>query len=153
MTSRRVILTGGCAAALLGGCQAYGETQSAEPPQQQPPQAANAPAGSAAPGNAPAAPAAAPALAKVSDIPVGGGKVFADKKVVLTQPSAGVIKAFSAVCTHQGCLVDGVSGGTINCPCHGSSFKVADGSVAGGPAKRSLPSVSVTVVDGAIKLA
>jgi Rieske Fe-S protein len=79
--------------------------------------------------------------------------VLADKKVVLTQPSAGVIKAFSAVCTHQGCLVDGVSGGTINCPCHGSSFKVADGSVAAGPAKRSLPSVSVTVVDGAIKLA
>ena len=160
MTSRRVILTGGCAAALLGGCQAYGETQSAEPPQQQPPQAGNAPAGSAAPGNAPAgsaapgnAPAAAPALAKVADIPVGGGKVFADKKVVLTQPSAGVIKAFSAVCTHQGCIVEGVSGGTINCPCHGSAFKVADGSVAAGPAKRALPSVAVTVVDGAIKLA
>jgi hypothetical protein len=54
MTSRRVILTGGCAAALLGGCQAYGETQTAEPAQQQAPQAANAPAGSAAPGNVPA---------------------------------------------------------------------------------------------------
>jgi Rieske Fe-S protein len=157
MTSRRVILTGGCAAALLGGCQAYGETQTAEPPAQQPPQAANAPAGSAAPGNAAGGsggpPAAAPALAKVADIPVGGGKVFADKKVVLTQPSPGVIKAFSAVCTHQGCVVEGVSGGTINCPCHGSAFKVADGSVAAGPAKRALPSVSVTVADGAIRLA
>jgi Rieske Fe-S protein len=143
MTSRRVILTGGCAAALLGGCRAYGDEQPSGPGQQaQPPQAA--------PG---AATAAAAALAQVADIPVGGGRVFAAQKVVLTQPSAGVIKAYSAVCTHQGCTVEGVSGGTINCPCHGSAFKVADGSVAGGPAKRALPSVSVTVVDGAIKLA
>ncbi|GIH08630.1 iron-sulfur protein [Rhizocola hellebori] len=151
MTSRRVILTGGCAAAaLLAGCQAYGDEQVAEPAQQQPPAQANAP-GSSGPAAAP--PAGAPALAKVADIPVGGGKVFADRKVVLTQPSAGVIKAFSAVCTHQGCTVEGVSGGTINCPCHGSAFKVADGSVAAGPAKRALPAVAVTVVDGAIKLA
>jgi Rieske Fe-S protein len=149
MTSRRVILTGGCAAALLAGCQTYGEEQSAEPPKQAPGQAANAPAGSAPAGKPPAK----PALAKVADIPVGGGKVFPDQKVVLTQPSAGVIKAYSAVCTHQGCTVEGVSGGTINCPCHGSAFKVADGSVAAGPAKRSLPSVSVTVADGAITLA
>ncbi len=146
MTSRRVILTGGCAAALLGGCQAYGNEQQAESAPQ-PPQAAN-PSAPGAP-----APAAAPALAKVADIPVGGGKVFPAQKVVLTQPTAGVIKAFSAVCTHQGCTVEGVSGGTINCPCHGSAFKVADGSVAAGPAKRSLPPVSVTVTDGAIKLA
>ncbi len=148
MTSRRVMVTGGCAAALLSACQTYGNEQQAEPgpPQQQPaPQATGS-----APG---AAPAGAPALAQVADIPVGGGKVFGAQKVVLTQPTAGVIKCFSAVCTHQGCVVEGVSGGTINCPCHGSAFKVADGSVAAGPAKKALPSVAVTVVDGAIRLA
>ena len=139
MTSRRVVLTSGCAAALLAGCQTYGNAQAPGPAQQQP-QAANQP-GNASP------------LAQLADIPVGGGKVFPDQKVVLTQPTAGVIKAYSATCTHQGCTVEGVSGGTINCPCHGSAFKVGDGSVAAGPAKRALPTVRVTVVDGAIRLA
>jgi Rieske Fe-S protein len=84
-------------------------------------------------------------LGKTSDIPVGGGKVFADQKVVVTQPTAGQFKGFSAVCTHQGCTVGGVSGGTINCPCHGSKFHVADGSVANGPATAPLPAKQVTV--------
>lgn len=144
MTSRRVILATGCAG-LLAGCQVYGaEGEPDEPP------AAPGPTGSAA-GTASGQPAKA-ALAKVADIPVGGGKVFAEQKVVLTQPTAGVIKAFSATCTHQGCVVADVSNGTINCPCHGSAFKVADGSVANGPATRALKSVTVTVADGAIKL-
>src|SRR5438445_330336 len=69
-----------------------------------------------------------------ADVPVGGGKVFADKQVVVTQPAQGTFAAFSAVCTHQGCTVDSVANGTINCPCHGSKFKIADGSVATGPA-------------------
>ncbi|MGW5353065.1 Rieske (2Fe-2S) protein [Streptomyces sp. NPDC004031] len=92
-------------------------------------------------------------LVKTSDIPVGGGKVFADQKVVVTQPTAGQFKGFSAVCTHQGCTVIDVSGGTINCPCHGSKFKVADGSVAHGPATSPLPSKAVTVSGDGITLA
>ncbi|MBY8882337.1 Rieske (2Fe-2S) protein [Actinacidiphila acidipaludis] len=92
-------------------------------------------------------------LAKTSEIPVGGGKVFADQKVVVTQPTAGQFKAFSAVCTHQGCTVASVSGGTINCPCHGSRFHVADGSVANGPAQAPLPSKQVRVAGGEISLA
>ncbi|GGY06185.1 Rieske (2Fe-2S) protein [Streptomyces hiroshimensis] len=91
-------------------------------------------------------------LGKVSDIPEGGGKVFADRKVVVTQPAKGEFKAFSAVCTHQGCLVKEVSGGTINCPCHGSRFAVADGSVKGGPAPRPLPEEQVSVHDGSLHL-
>lgn len=93
------------------------------------------------------------ALAKTSDIPVGGGKVFADQKVVVTQPTAGQFKGFSAVCTHQGCTVADVSGGTINCPCHGSRFHVADGSVAGGPAPTPLPPKPVKVSGDQITLA
>jgi nitrite reductase/ring-hydroxylating ferredoxin subunit len=66
---------------------------------------------------------------KKSDIPEGGGKVYGDDKIVVTQPTAGTYKAFSAVCTHQGCILAEVSGGTINCSCHGSKFSIADGSV------------------------
>jgi len=91
-------------------------------------------------------------LAKVSDIPVGGGKIFADRKVVITQPQQGTIKAFSTTCTHAGCSVDEVKGGTINCPCHGSRYRVADGSVAAGPAPKPLPPVAVTVTGDAIAL-
>jgi Rieske Fe-S protein len=92
-------------------------------------------------------------LGKTSDIPVGGGKIFADQKVVVTQPTAGQFKGFSAVCTHQGCTVGSVSGGTINCPCHGSKFHVADGSVANGPAAAPLPSKQVTVSGDEITMA
>jgi Rieske Fe-S protein len=101
----------------------------------------------------PAAPGGGTALGKTSDVPVGGGKVYADQKVVVTQPTAGQFKCFSAVCTHQGCTVGGVSGGTINCPCHGSKFHVADGSVANGPAASPLPAKKVTVAGGEITLA
>jgi len=92
-------------------------------------------------------------LGKTSDVPVGGGKIYADQKVVVTQPTAGQFKCFSAVCTHQGCTVASVSGGTINCPCHGSKFHVADGSVAHGPAAAPLPSKQVTVSGSEISLA
>src|SRR5690349_17313204 len=48
-------------------------------------------------------------LASTSDIEVGGGAIFADQKVVVTQPTQGQFKCFTAVCTHQGCLVSEVS--------------------------------------------
>jgi Rieske Fe-S protein len=96
--------------------------------------------------------AAGSALAAVADIPVGGGKVFANEKVVVTQPTAGDIKAFSAVCTHQGCTVAQVADGLIACRCHGSRFKAADGSVANGPATKPLAAAKVTVADGKITL-
>jgi Rieske Fe-S protein len=92
-------------------------------------------------------------LGKTSDIPVGGGKVFADQKVVVTQPTAGTFKGFSAVCTHQGCVVADVSGGTINCPCHGSKYHAADGSVAHGPATSPLPPQAVAVSGDTVTMA
>lgn len=93
------------------------------------------------------------ALASTSEIPVGGGKVFSAEKVVVTQPSAGKFKAFSADCTHQQCLVDRVASGTIDCPCHGSEFSVKNGSVVSGPAPSPLPEKSITVAGGKITLA
>ncbi|MGW1914561.1 Rieske (2Fe-2S) protein [Streptomyces sp. NPDC002076] len=91
-------------------------------------------------------------LARTSDIPEGGGKIFKDKKVVVTQPKKGDFKAFSAICTHLGCTVSTVANGTINCPCHGSKFHIGDGSVAHGPAKRPLPKESIKVEGNSIKL-
>ncbi|MGX1883112.1 Rieske (2Fe-2S) protein [Streptomyces sp. NPDC055287] len=92
-------------------------------------------------------------LAKTTDIPEGGGKVFADKGLVVTQPTAGQFKAFSSKCTHQGCAVKDVANGMINCPCHGSMFDATDGSVKGGPAKAPLPSAAIKVEGDSITLA
>ncbi|MEG8278685.1 Rieske (2Fe-2S) protein [Streptomyces sp. AHA2] len=92
-------------------------------------------------------------LAATDEIPVGGGKVFADRKVVVTQPEAGEFKAFSAICTHQRCLVSSVSDGMIDCPCHGSRFRVSDGSVVNGPATQPLPAERITVEGDSIRLA
>ena len=80
-------------------------------------------------------------------------EVVRSENVVVTQPSGGKYVAFSAVCTHQGCSVATVSDGTINCPCHGSKFKIEDGSVAGGPATSALSTVAITVKGTSISLA
>ncbi|GAB7035059.1 Rieske (2Fe-2S) protein [Streptomyces sp. NPDC021749] len=92
-------------------------------------------------------------LAKAAEIPQGGGKIFKAEKVVVTQPQNGEIKAFSAVCPHAGCVVNEVSGGTINCPCHGSKFDITDGSVKHGPATKGLPPAKVEVKGGTVTLA
>ncbi|MEV0256961.1 Rieske (2Fe-2S) protein [Streptomyces sp. NPDC050732] len=91
-------------------------------------------------------------LAKTSDIPVGGGKIFKDEQIVVTQPTEGEFKAFSNRCTHKQCPVTSVEGGTVNCPCHGSKFDIADGSVRGGPAPKPLPAAEITVAGDSIKL-
>jgi Rieske Fe-S protein len=93
------------------------------------------------------------ALGATSEVPLGGGKVFNAAKVVVTQPAAGEYKAFSAVCTHQQCIVDQVADGTIDCPCHGSKFSAKDGSVITGPASSPLPSQQISVSSGQISLA
>jgi Rieske Fe-S protein len=90
-------------------------------------------------------PAAGEELGSTSEVPVGGGKVFGDQKIVVTQPTDGEFKAFSAVCTHQQCLVSQISDGTIDCLCHGSKFSDQDGSVVNGPATSALSEVSITV--------
>ncbi|MET7795205.1 Rieske (2Fe-2S) protein [Streptomyces decoyicus] len=91
-------------------------------------------------------------LAKTSEIPKGGGKIFKADKVVVTQPQDGEIKAFSAICTHAGCVVGEVTGGTINCMCHGSKFDITDGSVKKGPATKGLAPAKVNVKGGSVTL-
>ena len=113
----------------------------------QPSGAASAMSGSAQPSGP-----AGTVLGAAADVPVGGGTVYTAAKVVVTQPSRGVYKAFSAVCTHVGCVCNQVANGTINCPCHGSKFKITDGSVVTGPATAPLPGKTVSVANGNIVL-
>lgn len=87
-----------------------------------------------------------------AEVPVGGGKVFDTLKVVVTQPTKGDFKAFSAVCPHQGCTVGGVTDGKIICPCHGSQFDMTTGDVLSGPATSGLPAKSITVGSDGITL-
>jgi nitrite reductase/ring-hydroxylating ferredoxin subunit len=81
---------------------------------------------------------------KKADVPVGGGVIMADASFVVTQPTAGTYKAFSSVCTHEGCPVSRISNGQIICTCHDSHFSVKDGSVVSGPARRALAGATVT---------
>jgi Rieske Fe-S protein len=151
--SRRAVLAstglacvGAACAAVLAGCSTYnsnsGGVAGSQPTEASSSSAPPASQGASASQGGAAAPAA---LASTSDVPVGGGKILSDKKIVITQPKAGSFDAFSAVCTHQGCLVGDVSGGTINCPCHGSKFNITNGSVVQGPAASPLPPVSIKV--------
>ena len=142
-SSRRAVLAGAgatCVAA-LAGCATYNANNgglAGAPPAQNTPASSTGSSGNGN-GNAP------DVLASTSDIPVGGGKILADKKIVITQPHAGTFDAFTAVCTHQGCIVGTVSGGTINCPCHGSKFSINNGSVVNGPATSPLAPINIKV--------
>jgi len=146
--SRRTVTglaTAGLSLPILAACGDDGDT-------------ASDPAGGSA--SDPAAPetsggggGSADALASTSDIEVGGGTIFADEQVVVTQPSEGEFKAFNTTCTHQGCPVQSVSDGTINCTCHGSMFSIEDGSPQGGPAISPLEEVAISVEGDSIVLA
>ncbi|MGN6162358.1 MAG: Rieske (2Fe-2S) protein [Marmoricola sp.] len=87
-------------------------------------------------------------LVKASEVPVGGGVILS--QAVVTQPTKGVFKAFSPVCTHQGCTVAQIQNGSIICPCHQSHFSISDGSVQGGPAPSPLPPIAIADKNGEI---
>lgn len=126
--ARRTVLCG-LACTALAGCAGYGSGRPA-----------------------PAAAAAGTPLAAVADVPVGGGLVLAAQDTVLVRPDEGTVRAFTATCTHQGCLVTEVAGGEIVCSCHGSRYAL-DGTVTAGPAPAPLAERAVVVTGGAVTLA
>lgn len=115
---------------------------------------AAAPGGLAACGTEPPAVEGAPGpqTAKVGDIPVGGGTIFAASETVVTQPARGEFKAFSSICSHARCPVTEVTT-SINCRCHGSKFSLTDGSVLEGPALSPLAAKAVTVSGDTVEVA
>jgi Rieske Fe-S protein len=142
LPSRRALLAGAgvTCAAMLTGCTTHDASSGGST-------AASGGTAASAGGSAPAtgSAAAAGALAATSQVPDGGGKIIDGKHIVITQPESGSFRAFSAICTHQGCIVSSVSKGTINCPCHGSKFSIKDGSVVNGPAPSPLASIAIKV--------
>jgi Rieske Fe-S protein len=163
LTSRRAVLMMGAAGAAgaLAGCQVYGRPDPPPPPPP-PPSVAGSDGGQATPevgGNGEEPPPAGAPVASAGEVPVGGGLIVADQELVITQPSEGQFAGFSAICTHQGCTVDAVADGTINCPCHGSRFSIVDGSVVraastlpGGATQDPLPQVALVVEGDTIAL-
>lgn len=131
--ARRTVLKG--AAALAGGAGA-GLTLAACSTE------SNSGAGS------PAVPAGPVELGAASEVPVGGSKLFRERKVLVSCAEAGQYKAFSAQCTHAGCVLDKIVEGEGNCPCHGSRFDVTTGKVLRGPASDPLPEIPVKAEGG-----
>jgi Rieske Fe-S protein len=129
------------ATCLLAACGTDNSSGAGSP--EPPAGSAAAPTGGATGGTGDSNESGAAALALAADVPTGGGIIKGD--YVITQPAKGTFKAFSKVCTHQGCPVTEIDGGTINCKCHNSSFSIEDGSVQGGPAKKPLTETKVKV--------
>ncbi|NGZ99847.1 Rieske (2Fe-2S) protein [Nocardioides sp. W3-2-3] len=147
--SRRRALSGaatlGIGVPLLAACGDDGGTTAGDPATSEAPTSSAPTSAATTESTAGGSSAAASGLVPTADVPVGGGVILKGDELVVTQPKAGEFKAFKAVCTHQGCLVDSVKDGKIVCPCHGSTFDITDGSPQGGPAQTALSAVSVSV--------
>jgi nitrite reductase/ring-hydroxylating ferredoxin subunit len=143
-TMLRGVTVGGVALPLLAACgggdstSSSGDSSSSADPSASDPSSADS-------GSSDSGGGAAAGTIAVADVPVGGGTVVKDQKVVVVQPTQGDFKAYTAVCTHQGCTVGKVEDGQIVCPCHGSHFSIEDGSPVSGPAQKPLAAKKVTV--------
>lgn len=157
-TMLRGVAVGGLALPLLAACGGGDSSPSAAQSSAASPSAAESSAAeSAAPeSSAAASPSKSAAASGVTvaeaDVPVGGGTILKSDKLVVTQPTKGDFKAFSAVCPHQGCTVGSVTDGQIVCPCHNSHFSIDDGSPLTGPASKPLGAKKATLAGGQVSV-
>jgi Rieske Fe-S protein len=164
-TTRRVVLLGAIAGAVAGCSTApipYDANEAGQIPgggtsptpatSMMATQSAAAAGGQSAGGQSASEPSMGTVLGDVKDIPVGSGVIYTAEKVVVTQPVKGEYHAFSAVCTHVGCILNKIADGTIDCPCHGSEFKITNGAVVTGPAPTALPKKKIKIADGKVML-
>jgi cytochrome b6-f complex iron-sulfur subunit len=70
---------------------------------------------------------------------------------LLAQTSATVFTAVEAICTHEGCTINGADGSTYVCPCHGSRYN-RTGQVLAGPARASLRQYRTTFAEGVVTI-
>lgn len=87
-------------------------------------------------------------LAKLTDVPVGGGKLVDlpnGSTVLLLRPSADVVHAVDPTCPHQGAQLGTPVNGLIVCPLHGSEFDGATGALKQGPATHGLNPIPVKI--------
>ena len=95
-------------------------------------------------------------VGKVTDFPAGQGKVVPvnDKPVIVVNTTQGGLKAYSAICTHFGCIVVWDQPRQfILCPCHDGRFNAVNGAVISGPPPAPLPELPVTVENGTVYVA
>jgi cytochrome b6-f complex iron-sulfur subunit len=133
--SRRQFCAGACSATLLSLFAACGSSPSS-------------PSSSGGGGNVTTLGTSTGTFANNSvQVPVSGSALATVGGAVVVQSVAGVFllartsdsafSAIEAICTHEGCTVNGADGAVYVCPCHGSRYD-RSGHVVNGPATASL---------------
>ena len=92
-------------------------------------------------------------VGKVEDFGAGAGSVVSvnAKPVLIVNTKAGGLKAFSAICTHLGCVVSwDDKKALIHCPCHEGIFNSTTGEVVSGPPPRGLAAYELAVKEGKV---
>jgi cytochrome b6-f complex iron-sulfur subunit len=87
-------------------------------------------------------------VGSVNDFPVGQGKVVPvnDRPVIIVNLEQGGLRAYSAICTHLGCIVEwDDSRQFIHCPCHDGRFNALNGAIISGPQPAPLPELELAV--------
>jgi Rieske Fe-S protein len=88
------------------------------------------------------------AVARVSDIPVGGVKLFRypteNDPCIMVRTADGKLVAYSQKCTHLSCAVYySAQNNRLECPCHEGYFSIETGRVLQGPPPRPLPRIEL----------
>ena len=157
LASRRIVFQGLSAlgvATVLAGCSGDDQPSSSTsdptgaPPSPTESSPAQPPPSSASPSSKTSPQPAA--VARTDEIPVGGGIVLMDEKIVIVQPTAGQFVAWSAICKHEGETVGSVENNVITCLHHFSKYDSATGDVVAGPAPTGLDPVQIKVANGRI---